>query len=229
VNRAKADEDYVRVRDYLENSIRNQTLKSNSRLPTERELADRFRVGRGIARRALADLETKGLIYRHVGRGTFVKPPNEDVGKFPAPNNGSSSPADYIEARQRFEPEMALMIVTNADSSDFDRMDQLLKKSEKTTTMENFEIYDAAFHQSLAQATHNNLAIQIYGLIDAVRRREHARWAALHSRNQTQEQRRTFMKEHREIYTALLRRDANTARDLLGLHIKNTRRRIMFL
>ncbi len=54
-------------------------------------------------------------------------------------------------------------------------------------------------------------------------------FGAVHSRGQTQEQRRTFMKEHREIYDALLRRDANTARNLLGQHIKNTRRRIMDL
>ncbi len=110
MKRAEADEDYARVRDYIENSIKNRTLKSNGGLPTERELADRFRVGRGIARRALAALETKGLIYRHVGRGAFVKPPMEDRGKSAAPN-GISSPADYIEARQRFEPEMAWMIV----------------------------------------------------------------------------------------------------------------------
>ena len=120
---------------------------------------------------------------------------------------------------------MAWMIVANADSSDFDRMDELLKKCEKTTTMEKFEMFDAAFHHALALATHNSLTIQMYGLVDEVRRREHAMFSAMHSRGQTQEQRRTFMKEHREIYDALLRRDANTARRLLGQHIKNTRRR----
>jgi DNA-binding FadR family transcriptional regulator len=228
LKRAKGDEDYARVRDHIENLIKNLPGRSNGRLPTERELSARLKVGRGAARRALAELEMKGLIYRHVGRGTFVRPPNGEGIPVATPDS-VPSPAAYIEARERFEPEMAFMIVTNADASDFERMDQLLKKSEKTAAMEKFEVLDAAFHRVLAEATHNSLAMQIYNLIDSARRREHSVWAAMHFGSQTPEMRRTFVKEHREIYNALLRRDANTARELLAQHIRNTRRRIMFL
>lgn len=46
-----------------------------SRLPPERELARRFNVSRETFRQALGELEQRGLITRHQGRGTFVARP----------------------------------------------------------------------------------------------------------------------------------------------------------
>src|SRR5262245_14426772 len=43
------------------------------RLPPERRLAAEHGLARNTLRQALAALEQRGLIVRHVGRGTFVK------------------------------------------------------------------------------------------------------------------------------------------------------------
>ncbi|MSP67658.1 MAG: phosphonate metabolism transcriptional regulator PhnF [Alphaproteobacteria bacterium] len=45
---------------------------SGERLPTEAALATRFRVNRHTVRRALADLEARGLVRVEQGRGSFV-------------------------------------------------------------------------------------------------------------------------------------------------------------
>lgn len=44
------------------------------RLPSEPELGTAFGASRETVRKALADLETEGLIYRLHGKGTFVEP-----------------------------------------------------------------------------------------------------------------------------------------------------------
>lgn len=56
--------------DTLTNYI--QTLPSNTRLPSERQLADKYEVSRNTIRCALMNMEVTGLIRRIHGKGTFV-------------------------------------------------------------------------------------------------------------------------------------------------------------
>lgn len=63
------------IRTELLALIQSGRLKPGDRVPTEPELIERFQVSRTTVRRALRDLETAGLIYRHSGRGSFVTEP----------------------------------------------------------------------------------------------------------------------------------------------------------
>lgn len=225
MDRVQSNEGYVRVRDYLTNAIREHAFAPGDRLPTERQLAEQFNVSRAITRRALGELEAEGAIRRQVGRGTFVRPDKEILEEATMPE-GAISPAEYIETRLRFEPELPWLIVTNGTSTDFERMEDCLKRGESASTREEFELWDAAFHQSVATATHNKLAIRMYEMIHSVRH-EQAMWGTLKQRGQTPEQRAIYQREHREIFDALKRRDAESARSLIIQHIRDTRRRLL--
>ncbi len=56
----------------IEAEIDSGRLEAGRQLPPERELGERFGVSRVTVRSALADLERRGLVDRHAGRGTFV-------------------------------------------------------------------------------------------------------------------------------------------------------------
>lgn len=232
VSRAKSEADYLRVREHVLGLMEGGQLPAG-RLPTERELAERLSVGRGITRRVLGELEAQGLIRRHVGRGTFVGSDdgallgNSDDRPIEHRSASARSPAEYIEARLRFEPELAWMIVANATAADFDQIGNLLRRAEGVQTMAEFEDLDRAFHAALVDATHNSLAIDMYKPIDDVRRYQHAVWSRLHGDEQTGVQRQVFVREHREILDALMRRDASAARDAWSRHIRETKRRIV--
>ena len=225
VERAQAHEGYVRVRDYLANAIKEHAFGPGERIPTERQLAEQLRVSRAVTRRALAELEADGLIIRHVGRGTFVRPSPDATTSIPG-LDGTISPAEYIEARLRFEPELPWMIATNATAADFERMEDCLKRGAKAATREEFEIWDAAFHLAMAYATHNKMMTHMYNMIHAVRH-EQAMWGALRQRGQTPDEHVTFQHEHQEIFEALKRRDAESAREHIIQHIRATRRRFL--
>lgn len=60
------------IQHVLEREIREGVVKPGERLPTEFELATRFAVNRHTVRRALAEMEEKGLLRVEQGRGTFV-------------------------------------------------------------------------------------------------------------------------------------------------------------
>jgi len=66
---------YITIRDYLSEQIAQGAIGLNEKLPSERELVDRFTSTRITVREALAKLEAEGVIYRSNRRGWFVSPP----------------------------------------------------------------------------------------------------------------------------------------------------------
>src|SRR5262245_6366529 len=82
-------------------------VTAGSRLPPERELCTVIGVTRAQLRGALAKLEADGLIWRHVGKGTFV-------GLRPLDNHADISsmtertnPIELMNTRMLLEPEVA--------------------------------------------------------------------------------------------------------------------------
>ena len=63
---------YVRVADWIESRIKSGELKSGSRLPPERELAQDTGGAYDTIRRAAVLLRERGLIITVHGRGTYV-------------------------------------------------------------------------------------------------------------------------------------------------------------
>jgi GntR family transcriptional regulator len=53
--------------------IRKAQLKTNDKLPTEKELSDRLGVGRSTLREAIAGLVHRGILSRKQGSGTYLR------------------------------------------------------------------------------------------------------------------------------------------------------------
>jgi GntR family transcriptional regulator len=66
---------YYRIKRDLLAAIEEGTLKAGDRVPSERELTERYGVSRMTARHALGTLEQEGFLQRVQGKGTFVAPP----------------------------------------------------------------------------------------------------------------------------------------------------------
>lgn len=65
---------YSEVAEQLEALALARPLGEETMLPSEWELVERLGVSRGTLRRAIAELESSGLLWREAGRGTFVNP-----------------------------------------------------------------------------------------------------------------------------------------------------------
>jgi GntR family transcriptional regulator len=68
---------YAQVADALREDIRAGRYGPGDRLPSERELVERFKVSKVTARAAIVQLRAEGLVTSHQGRGVFVaeRPP----------------------------------------------------------------------------------------------------------------------------------------------------------
>jgi GntR family transcriptional regulator len=64
---------YQQLAAILRRKIRTGELAPGAQLPTETELADTYRAGRGTVRLALGVLRNEGLIQSERGRGSFVR------------------------------------------------------------------------------------------------------------------------------------------------------------
>ncbi|MGT2933398.1 GntR family transcriptional regulator [Streptococcus catagoni] len=72
---------YLKLVDILEIKIR-ETMSPNDKLLSERELIEVYNVSRITVRQALKELESRGLIYKKQGKGTYVsnlKEPTTDL------------------------------------------------------------------------------------------------------------------------------------------------------
>jgi DNA-binding LacI/PurR family transcriptional regulator len=63
---------YIQARRFLDNLIHTQGIGPGDQLPSERDLSARFRVSQMTMNRAIQEMVRDGVLYREVGRGTFV-------------------------------------------------------------------------------------------------------------------------------------------------------------
>lgn len=64
---------YLQVKESLEEDIHSKKYPVGSKLPSEKDLCEIYKVSRITIRQALDILEKKGMIYSIHGKGTFVK------------------------------------------------------------------------------------------------------------------------------------------------------------
>lgn len=65
---------YGQLMNFLLSEIECDKFKEHEKLPSERELCDKFNLSRDTVRQAIFQLEKMGYIYKKHGKGTFVAP-----------------------------------------------------------------------------------------------------------------------------------------------------------
>ncbi|MDD4570086.1 MAG: winged helix-turn-helix domain-containing protein [Tepidanaerobacteraceae bacterium] len=63
---------YIQIKEYIRQNIEDEKWPVGSRLPAERDLAQKIGVSRKTISLAYKELENEGLLSSHQGRGTFV-------------------------------------------------------------------------------------------------------------------------------------------------------------
>lgn len=63
---------YRQIKELIERSLQGGEWKPGEAIPSEMDLASRFRVSQGTVRKAIDELATENLLVRRQGKGTFV-------------------------------------------------------------------------------------------------------------------------------------------------------------
>ncbi len=205
------------LRQFLRQALAEGRHAPGERLPTERQLAECFDVTRAQVRRVLLDLEREGLIYRKVGRGTFV---SESGKRAPARQDEwrDIGPKELMEARIAVEPAIIRLFIENASPRDEERVQACIERSEASRSFEDFELWDDALHTAIVAGTRNPLILKWYELISTARNQ--ARWSGIKRRVYTPEYRARIERQHRELVAALFERNEEQAVAAAFEHLK---------
>lgn len=208
----------------LERLILEGELGPGDRLPPERELAEHFGVSRVSIREALRELENRGLIDRRPGRGTIVLSPGEraNLSDDALGIVATLRPElhDIMELRAIVEPPIARITANRANTRDLAQLRELVEAMEADVTKERYAELDRAFHQSIAQYTHNPLL----ALINEQIAQQIAPSRA--SRYQTKARRNASSIAHRRIFEAIAAGDGDLAEHEAREHVLDISKQI---
>jgi DNA-binding FadR family transcriptional regulator len=212
---------YQQIADQVLQLIRAGEFAVNTRLPSERDLAEQFKVSRPSVREALIALEVMGFVQIKMGSGVYVCKPNPR--KQPAPVK-EFAPFELIQARALIEAEIAAQAAIHRTDAQLLELEQRLQDmSTQSAQQKNPLASDRAFHAVLARATGNQvLASLVEQLFDARMGVLFSRLANYFDTQTTWEQ---AIKEHRAVLRAVKAQDPERARAAMRHHMERAYKR----
>lgn len=208
--------------------IRDGALRPGDKLPTESEIMQAFGVSRTVVREALSKLQAAGVVETHHGIGTFVLQQRAS-GVFRLDAGDIATSVDVLavlELRISLETESAGLAAARRTEEQLLAMRQALDDFERNVAIAGDTVApDFRFHLQIAQSTGNPYFADIMShLGTAVIPR--TRINAIRNQNRSGVYLSRVNREHEEIYSAIARRDAESARAAMRIHLTNSRERL---
>jgi len=212
----------------LGEKIRSQALRPGDKLPTESAIMKSFGVSRTVVREALSKLQAAGLVETHHGVGTFVLQPRA-AGMFRLDSADIATSVDVLavlELRISLETESAGLAATRRTEEHLLAMRQALDDFERNVAVAGDTVApDFRFHLQIAQATGNPYFADIMSHLGTTII-PRTRITAIRNYDRRGEYLSRVNREHEEIYAAIARRDPESARAAMRIHLTNSRERL---
>ena len=212
---------YEQVIEQIKQMIVDGTLKKGDKLPSERDLVEKFNVSRASIREALRALQLVGLIDCKQGEGNFIKEDFEDSLVEPLStifilNNGTRR--EIFELRRILEVQTAALAAGKISDEEVDEIINIVEKLKHAETEEEKVKIDKEFHYKIAAAAKNSLILSILKSVSSLMEQfiKEARANILREN----ENRDIIIKQHEDICNALKEHDSKKAAHFMNKHIE---------
>lgn len=214
VETVKSERLYLKVADQVANLIRKGELNKGQRLPSERDLAEMFGVSRPTIREAMIALEITGMVDIKSGSGVYVLSSGNPMSLL----SDAPGPIELMEARMLVEAEAAALAAERISNEDLLVVKQYLDAIEDENSMiTDHEQADEDFHLTIAKASGNSALFATVKHFWTLRKiTPIAKFFHEKLRNRGV---KPVIEQHRDIYDALVNRDANAARQAMRAHL----------
>jgi Transcriptional regulators len=205
--------------------IKKGLLKVNDKLPSERDLAEQFGVGRSTVREALKSMTVMGLLEARPGEGTFVRNIDSESFKQLLQWSFFLNPApieEMVELRTLIELRMVEKAAQYRTEDHLKKLQESIVNMKKSLTnpMES-KNYDLSFHLTIGNASGNKLLFNLLELI----RLSLEEWFGhvLQERDFAE----NTIKEHELIYEAIKNQDQAAAVQHMTTHLEAAVQRLL--
>lgn len=209
--------------DQIKGLMREGKLANGDRLPSERDMCQRFGVSRVTVREALRVLEASGLIQIRVGSrgGAFVASPTKErlgEGLADLMTLGPLTPANVTEARSVIEVGILPLVVERATEQDIAGLRRLIDEGYEALSRDDYTMsLSASFHVAVSASAHNpaieTLVHSFHGPMLLSLRQAQIVAPAMGRRGTD---------EHAELVDAIEKRDVEAAVAVMTTHLDRT-------
>lgn len=220
---------YEVIMSKIEEFLLEKGLKPGDKLPSERELADKFNVSRTSVREALGALAHSGLIEIRQRGGSYLKSPDVSGVSIELSKtiieNEKHRIYEMLELRRVLEVESATLAAQRARTEDLEKIRKALEAMNCPSDDVTAGVAaDLAFHISIVEATHNSIFIQLIQSL-AEHMEDTIRATRKHRFLDEARYEETF-EEHKSIYLAIATGQPEQAKELMEMHILGVRREL---
>lgn len=222
IQKIKPRKIYELIAEQIKEQIVSGGLKPGDKLPSTKELSERYQVGRSTVREALSALKAMGLVEIHQGEGSYVRTiESHDVGlpEFDSLLMSRETLMELIEARKTLEISNAALAAEKRTEDDLGKFQAVLKRMEEYLGDEvEGERCDIEFHLILAEATHNSILVRMIESISTQMQtaiRETRRLQMYANRTVSTQ----LLQEHKAVYAAILGQDPAAAQEAMRRHL----------
>jgi GntR family transcriptional repressor for pyruvate dehydrogenase complex len=200
--------------------IRDAAMAPGDRLPSVKDLAERFSVATPTMREALRLLQMAGTLDIRHGSGIYVRHPGSRL-MLTNPYAGSMGPEailNLLSARLLIEPPVAELAAVHAGDRLLDELDDLLADAERHLSGQEaadavLGVANMRFHRGIADGSGNAILAEVVFTLTEVHIKEQMAVLDLYNN------RRRDHEQHKLILAALRRRDPGGARALMSDHL----------
>jgi DNA-binding FadR family transcriptional regulator len=216
---------YQRIAAELAADIEGGIFGTGSRMPAERDLAEKYKVSRPTIREAMIALEIRGWVEARQGSGLYVTnrahgSPKEEALEL------DIGPFDVTEARVLFEGEAAALAAHSITDQQIAELEQAIQVLADPLASRPAKLAaDRDFHVTLAAAT-GNAAIR--GVVEFLWNLRNKSPLCVEIFERAEKRGiDPVAEEHRAITNALKARDATAARNAMQSHLRGVIRDLL--
>jgi len=216
---------YEGVVSQIHRLILDGHLKPGDKLPPERELVERFQVGRSSIRDAIRILEVMGTVKVRQGGGTVVQ--DLSPGSLVTPlasmlRRRRALVEELMDLRRILEPPLAARAALHATGEDIEYLKEVLgRQGDKVARGEVAVQEDSEFHKGIARAAGNRVVLSVLDILMELLAETRVQTLQVTGRP------RRSMAGHRRILRSIERRDPKSAEAAMRAHIARVEEMIL--
>ncbi|GAB2750368.1 FadR/GntR family transcriptional regulator [Salinifilum aidingensis] len=158
---------YEQVVARLREHVTAAGLRAGDRLPSERELSDRFGVSRASVRQAIAALEVQGVVEVRHGGGTYLRRDTVETEPVDELLDRQRRLPDVLDAREALETKLAELAAQRRSADDLVAIDAALGRMRTEIEEGDFGLDgDRRFHAAVTAAAHSDLLAEFMRRLD---------------------------------------------------------------